>query len=223
MQSVRSHDRGDFIMSAQVQHASMASGRSLVFMVIVALHGVAISALMAWRIAETTSRDPDRVLIDWPQQKAREIPEPAAPGSPLQKVAMPIPVTPVAPLPVTDEQVISADPVREVKAVTDTGTAGVADVIADTPLRFQAVRPADDYYPPNSIRLEQQGTVIVRTCVDAAGRLAEAPRVVTGSRFRALDEAAIVWASEALRFTPATKGGTATGACKDFKVNFRLH
>ena len=210
-------------MSAQVQHASMASGRSLVFMVIVALHGVAISALMAWRIAETTSRDPDRVLIDWPQQQSREIPKPAAPGNPLQKVPMPIPVAPANLLPVAEEQVISAGPASEVTAVTNTGNAGPSEVIADTPLRFQAVRPADDYYPPNAIRLEQQGTVIVRTCVDAAGRLAEAPRVVTGSRFRALDDAAILWAAEALRFTPATKGVKATGACKEFKVNFRLH
>jgi len=210
-------------MSAQVQHASIASGRSLVFMVIVALHAVAISALMAWRIAETTSRDPDRVLIDWPQQQSREIPKPAAPGDPLQKVPMPIPVAPADALRIPDEQVISADPVGEVAVVTYTGNAGPSEAIADTPLRFHAVRPADDYYPPNAIRMEQQGTVIVRTCVDAAGRLAEAPHVVTGSRFRALDEAAIRWAAEALRFTPATKGGAATGACKEFKVNFRLH
>ena len=210
-------------MSAQVQHASMASGRSLVFMAIVAMHAMAISALMAWRIAETKSRDPDRVLIDWPEQQPREIPRQVASGNPLEKVAMPIPVAPADPLPFPEEQVIPADPAREVSVVTSTGNAGPTEVIADTPLRFQAVRPADDYYPPNAIRMEQQGTVIVRTCVDAAGQLVEAPRVVTGSRFRALDDAAIAWATGALRFTPATKGGFAVGACKEFKVNFRLH
>ena len=55
-------------MSAHIQQASMASGRSLVFMVIVALHAVAISALMAWRISEATSENPHGLVVSWPDR-----------------------------------------------------------------------------------------------------------------------------------------------------------
>jgi TonB family protein len=210
-------------MSAQIQQASMASGRSLVFMVIVALHAVAISALMAWRISEATSKAPDRVLISWPDPKPREIPEPVRHSSPLKGVPLPAPLPPEPVVSIPEEPVMSVDLIPEGPVIADIGDSRTSVTVADTPLRFQAVRPADDYYPPNAIRLEQQGTVIVRTCVDAAGRLSSAPTVVTGSRFRALDEAAIAWAGQALRFTPATKEGNAVGSCKEFRVNFRLH
>ena len=209
-------------MSAQIQQASMASGRSLVFMVIVALHAVVISALMAWRISEVTSTDTDRVVISWPDPQPREIPKPIRTGSPLEGIQLPNPVAPVPVELMPEEGALSGNPVPEIPVGTGSSDAGLSVAVADTPLRFQAVRPSDDYYPPNAIRLDQQGTVIVRTCVDAAGRLAEAPRVVNGSRFRMLDEAAVAWAREALRFTPATKGGTAVSACKEFKVVFRL-
>ena len=210
-------------MSAHIQQASMASGRSLVFMVIVALHAVAISALMAWRISEATSENPHGLVVSWPDPPPQDIPKPVANGSPLQGIPLPNPVAPRPVVSLPEEPVLSLQTVQEVPVDTGSSDVGLPVAVADTPLRFQAVRPADDYYPPNAIRLEQQGTVIVRTCVDASGRLTSAPQVVTGSRFRLLDEAAIVWAGEALRFTPATKGGTAVGACKEFRVNFRLH
>jgi hypothetical protein len=38
-----------------------------------------------------------------------------------------------------------------------------------------------------------------------------------------LDAAAVKWASEALRFQPATRGGTAVASCKEFRVSFTLH
>jgi TonB family protein len=93
----------------------------------------------------------------------------------------------------------------------------------DTPLRYQAVRPSDDYYPPQAIRRAAEGAAIVRACVDAAGRLSGTPTVVRSSRESLLDVAAIKWASEALRFQPATQGGVAIAACKEFRVSFTLH
>lgn len=210
-------------MSAQIQQANMASGRSLVFMTIVALHAVVISALMAWRITEVTSKDADRIPISWTRPEPREVPKPIKMGNPLQGIPLPTPLAPV-PLSMPEEPALAAVPIPDGLPVAGSSNPGLAaTVVADTPLRYQAVKVPDDYYPANAIRLEQQGTVIVRTCVDAAGRLTGVPRVVTASRFRALDEAAVAWAGEALRFTPATKGGTAVGACKDFRVNFRLH
>jgi TonB family protein len=214
-------------MSAQIHQASMASGRSLVFMATVALHVAAISALMAWRISEVTSKaSMERLVVSQLEQpKQKELVRPIESTVKLERIRVPTPEASQVPVPLPEESVLLGDPVStSVPVVTGSSDPGMpVAVIPETPLRFRAVRPSDDYYPPNAIRLEQQGMVIVRACVDAAGRLAGAPRVVTASRYRLLDDAAIAWAGEALRFTPATRGGIAVGACKDFRVNFTLH
>jgi TonB family protein len=100
---------------------------------------------------------------------------------------------------------------------------GTVLAIPDTPLRYQAVRSSDDFYPPQAIRMAREGAAIVRACVDAGGRLSGTPSVVRTSRVSSLDAAAIRWASEALRFQPATRGGVAIEACKEFRVSFTLH
>jgi TonB family protein len=92
----------------------------------------------------------------------------------------------------------------------------------DTPIRYEAIRPTNDYYPPQAIRMQSQGVTIIRTCVGASGRLSSQPSVVRGSRDALLDAAAVKWAGEALRFQPATRGGVAVASCKDFRVNFTL-
>ena len=99
----------------------------------------------------------------------------------------------------------------------------VASVLPDTPLRFEAVRPTDDYYPPQAIRMASEGAVIVRACTDARGRLSGGPSVVRSSSDSLLDGAAVKWASEALRFQPATRAGVAVPSCKEFRVSFKLH
>ena len=212
-------------MSAQVQQASMVSGRSLVFMVTVALHVAAISALMAWRISEAIASKPDKpMLVDWLEQekKPQEMIKPLSDAETLTKVHVVTPLGPPRPIEI-DEPVLQLPPgPAEPTRGGDTGPAEPVPAV-ETPLRFRAVRPSDDYYPPMAIRLEQQGVVIVRACVDASGRHAGRPQVVSGSSHRLLDEAAVSWAAEALRFTPATRDGAAIAACKDFKVNFRLH
>jgi hypothetical protein len=68
-----------------------------------------------------------------------------------------------------------------------------------------------------------EGAAIVRACADAGGRLSGNPTVVRTSRVSLLDAAAVKWASEALRFQPATRGGVAVASCKEFRVSFTLH
>jgi protein TonB len=85
------------------------------------------------------------------------------------------------------------------------------------------VRSADDYYPAASLRLQESGTAIVQVCVAPSGRLEGAPAIQQSSGSPRLDAAALKWAREALRFTPATRGGVPISACKGFRVNFKLH
>jgi len=213
-------------MSAYVQQASMVSGRSMVLMVTVALHAAAISALLAWRINEANSSQAIQdLIVTIDPDRPRPVPHPQTNDNPLVGIPIPVPQVPHTPISVESSDTA---PIGQTGTLDPpTGPAGpelpVSVEVVQTPLRFQAVRPSDDYYPPTAIRLEQQGSVIVRACADAAGRLSGRPVVVTGSRYRLLDEAAVKWATEALRFTPATRDGAAIAACKEFRVNFTLH
>ena len=95
-------------------------------------------------------------------------------------------------------------------------------VPAPTELRFEAIRPTDDYYPSTSLRLQEEGIAVVRVCVGPDGKLAGTPTIESGSGSRRLDNAAVTWAREALRFTPATREGRPVSACKGFRVRFSL-
>jgi protein TonB len=91
-----------------------------------------------------------------------------------------------------------------------------------TPLTWAARRSTDEYYPPASARLEEEGATTLRVCVSAAGRLTGAPRIETSSGHARLDAAAVAWAREALAFRPATRDGVPVEACKGFRVTFDL-
>jgi TonB family protein len=196
----------------------ITSGRTAVMGVIIGLHVAFIAGLMAWKIAENVSDQPmGAIKLAWvsePSKPAPVVNKPTeVPLKELAEVTVPIPAPiEVATLPAeADSTALSA-------SVED--TAGDA---VDTPLQYRAVRPADDYYPPQAIRMSQVGAVIVRACVDTSGHLTSTPQVVTPSSSPLLDGAAVKWAGEALRFTPATRGGVAVASCKEFRVNFKLH
>lgn len=205
-------------MSTYVHRMHITSGRTVVMGVIIALHVAFIAGLMAWKIAENVAdTSTTAIKLAWVTDPSKPKPvsvtKPAeVPLKPLEEVTVPIPEPEVDTPPAeTNSTALSA-------SVDD--TAGNA---VDTPIQYRAIRPADDYYPPQAIRMNQVGAVVVRTCVDASGHLSSTPQVVTPSISPLLDTAAVKWAGEALRFTPATRGGVAVASCKDFRVNFKLH
>lgn len=216
-------------MSAHVQQASILSPRQFVLAVTIALHAAAISALLAWRIAEVMQQPLPPIQLTDP------IPNPDPPPQPRSDIHDPrvIGTIPLPPLPVPTEIRIDdypdSIPTRITDDVLPLGTggenavAGQKLVPADTPLTYRATRPSNDYYPAQAIRLEQEGVAIVRVCADASGAQSAAPQVIKSSRSRLLDGAAVTWAREALQFTPATHAGAAVAACKEFRVNFTLH
>ena len=212
-------------MSALVQRG-MAQGRPMALTITIALHVALVAGLLAIKVVESASQRPTPI-----QFHEIKIERPAVPDvHPLDPVlgapaAVPQPIPDLPDFTLDDS--ISAEVVNapreviviDVPQVVDTGPV----MVADTPLRFQAVRPSDDYYPPQAIRMAAEGAAIVRACVDSAGRLSGVPTVVHTSRMSLLDAAAVKWASEALRFQPATRGGVAVASCKEFRVSFTLH
>jgi TonB family protein len=217
-------------MSAHIQQAGLFSGRQFTFMVVVGLHAVVISALIAMRIDPDvfsgprnipispidTTKPPDHVPVD---------PKPR----PFDSKSMPVPDLPVIPINIPIERdSVSTITVSESSVVPDAGGSTVATegtvavARSSTELRFSSVRSPDDYYPGTSVRLGEQGIATVQVCVDAAGRIAGKPAIQTSSGYKRLDGAAVLWASEALRFVPATVDGVAVASCKGFRVNFTL-
>jgi len=213
-------------MSAQVQQASILSGRQLILAVTIAPHAAAISGLLAWRIAEGVINLPVGIPIVVKPEEPRPLPEERKTKPVIQKFYTELSQR-QPDIPIEEErqvflpQVINAGG-KQGETEGNEQHEVTAPPPADTALRYRATRPSDDYYPPQAIRLGQEGVTIVRVCVDAAGAPAT-PQVISSSRSRLLDGAAVNWARDALQFTPATHAGAAVAACKDFRVNFTLH
>jgi TonB family protein len=211
-------------MSALVQRGS-AQGRPMALAVTIALHVALVAGLLAIRVVETVKNHATPIQMMNIVEKKKPIPveTPIVP-----KLAGPAAVPqPVLDLPDFREAesiaAIAVDIPQDLVVEKPRGVDSGSAAVADTPLRYQAVRPSDDYYPPQAIRMAAEGAAIVRACVDAGGRLSGVPTVVRTSRVSLLDAAAVKWASEALHFQPATQAGVAVAACKEFRVSFTLH
>lgn len=94
--------------------------------------------------------------------------------------------------------------------------------IAGSPAKMTRPVNPDDYYPPGSIRREEQGSPVVQACVGPTGKLVREPVVTDTSGFPDLDSAAVKVA-RATRYGPGTENGTALPeSCIKFKVKFVL-
>jgi periplasmic protein TonB len=95
-------------------------------------------------------------------------------------------------------------------------------IVPQTPVTFVRQLNVDDYYPEQSKRLDEHGSVTVRACVLPTGKLDGPPQVLSTSNFARLDEAAIRMASDT-RYKAAVFEGKPIRACKDFRVVFRIN
>jgi periplasmic protein TonB len=211
-------------MSALVQRGSV-QGRPVALAITIALHMALVAGLLAMKVAQVAAeRATEPIGVNWIEEKRPPIPPENHPRPRLREVGTVVtPDIPLTLIPMEDSITLPPDPGPVAQAEPEFTPASVTLAVPDTPLRYQAVRPSDDYYPPHAIRMEAEGAAIVRACVDAAGQLSGRPTVVRTSRESLLDGAAVRWASEALRFQPATRAGVAIASCKEFRVSFNLH
>jgi TonB family protein len=196
----------------------------MALVVTIALHVALVAGLLAIKVVEKVSQYTTPIQLRDIKDVRKPIPDvkPIVPvlGKP---VAVPQTVPDLPDFPADDALVATIVDLPQDVPSADARRIDNTPSLPDTPLRYQAVRPSDDYYPPQAIRMAAEGATIVRTCVDAGGRLSGAPSVVTSSRQSLLDAAAVKWANEALRFRPATRAGVAIASCKEFRVSFTLH
>jgi periplasmic protein TonB len=80
-----------------------------------------------------------------------------------------------------------------------------------------------DYYPPQAIRMNEQGGTSVSVCVDDAGRLSSAPTLAQSSGSALLDAAALKLARAGSgHYQPTTEDGRAVSSCYSFRIRFAL-
>ncbi len=191
--------------------------RSTAFLLIVALHAVVICGFL-------TAFVPPKVQVPQPPIKGRvfdlERRTPTAVPKGPHFTPMREGVDPLKGLPLAPFNWPSAEPSSTASSAGSDSPAGAGPTV---PLSYVVTKPINDFYPPGSIRLSEEGASTLQVCVGANGALAAAPTLETSSGYGRLDAAALKWAREALRFTPAQRDGNAVPACKGFRVTFRIN
>jgi periplasmic protein TonB len=206
-------------MAAYVQDSNFFTRRGLVAAAIITLH-----VLAAWGFASGLATraihalaPPIEATVEDEIKKDDEPPPPPPPEMERPPVEVPPPE-------------VSIDLPME---TTSTAIQDVTDKAPPVPppaIKVAAGQPAkmtrpvnpDDYYPPGSIRREEQGSPVVQACVGPNGRLLREPVVTDTSGFPDLDGAAVKVA-KATRYAPGSEGGTALAeSCIKFKVKFVL-
>ena len=94
---------------------------------------------------------------------------------------------------------------------------------------IRAARPGpgfpslNDYYPLESKQQHEEGSVIVRVCVDTDGQLTGDPTIAQASGVERLDHAALRVARAASgSYQPATVDGKPVKSCTKFRIRFKL-
>jgi TonB family protein len=208
-------------MNPSIHTAEVLPARAVLFFGIAGLH-----ALLAYLFGSGLINQTIRILRpDPPMQyidvKERTPPPPTPPDDPVPTrfIAGPVDPLPVPPInPVIDVPMVSEPP------ITTSAIEPAAEPPAPLPIRIvgRNVMPnTADYYPPNEIRLGNQGTAEVRSCVDANGRLDGTPTIEATSGREPLDKAAIRLARDG-KYARAMRGDTPVPNCYRFRVTFTL-
>jgi protein TonB len=206
-------------MAANVQDSNFFTRRGVVAAAIILLH-----VLAAWGFASGLATRAIQALAppieaDIVEEVKKEDEPPPPPPPEMERPPVEVPPPEVA-----------------IDMPMETNTTAIQDVTdkppppapppppraAGTPAKMTRPANPDDYYPPGSIRREEQGSPVVQACVGPKGQLLRDPVVTDTSGFPDLDGAAVKVA-RATKYAPGTDGGSALAeSCIKFKVKFVL-
>jgi protein TonB len=206
-------------MAAYAQDSSFFTRRGIVVVIIIGLHVLVAWGLMtglARKVVEVLAPPIEADIVEEVKQND-EPPPPPPPEMERPPVEVPPPeVTIDMPMETTNNAIV------DVTDKTPPPAPPPVRVTPGTPARMTRPVNPDDYYPPGSIRREEQGSPVVQACVGPGGKLLREPVVTDTSGFPDLDGAAIKVA-KATRYASGTDNGTALPeSCIKFKVKFVL-
>jgi periplasmic protein TonB len=210
-------------MAAYVHDTQFFTRRTIVLFAIVALH-----VFIAWALATGLARraielvaPPLQTEIVEEVQKRDQPPPPPPPQlerppvevpPPDVTVNLPVETTSTAIVDVTDKPVVKAPPPAPKAVNRVQGGPG------------KGFPNSDDYYPPASRRLNEQGAAVVHVCIDAKGKVTEDPTVQQTSGSSRLDEGAVKLAKAGSgRYRATTENGQPVNSCFPMSIRFQLH
>lgn len=209
-------------MAAYVHDSQFMTRRGAVLAAIIALH-----VFIAWALATGLARRAIQVLAPPIQTtivqevKPKDLPPPPPPPKferppvevPPPEVNINVPVE-------SNTTAISNVTTRHVEAPPPRAPAKIVRGGPD----IKHFPNSDEYYPPASRRLEEQGTAVVKVCVDAAGKLTGDPAIEKSSGSSRLDEGAIRLAkSPGAHYVPNSEDGKAMpSSCFAFGIKFQM-
>jgi protein TonB len=206
-------------MGAYASDSGFFTRRGLVIVIIVGLHVLAAYALHSGLAQKVVNLVAPPIEADIVEEVETEEEPPPPPPPEIERPPVEVP-----------------PPEVSIDLPMETNTTAIQDVtdkppppappppprVAGQPARMTRPANPDDFYPPGSIRREEEGSPVVQACVGANGRLLREPVVTDTSGFPDLDGAAIKVA-KATRYAAGTDNGTALPeSCIKFKVKFVL-
>lgn len=191
--------------------------RTVVLIAIIALHlfiGWAFVSGFVNKITGNIAKDVQVSLIK--EQQVKEAPPPP----PKPRLDLPPPVS--MPTPVVSINIpIEAPVVTTTRAPPPAPPRPVASLPATPPQILRQPDCGEDFYPSQAKRLEQEGTAVVKYCVNTANKIEGAVEIVTSSGFPLLDEAAGKCMAQG-RYKAGTIDGKPALTCKNIKVTYKL-
>jgi protein TonB len=193
--------------------------------VIIALH-----VFIAWALATGLARraielvaPPIQTEVVEEVQKKDEPPPPPPPQMERPPVEIPPPDVAIevpqetqttAIVDVTDKPVPKAPPPQ---------VAPVAKKVQVAPRPGKGFPSSEDYYPPASKRLGEEGSANIHVCVGPNGKLTEDPTLAQTSGSARLDDGALKLAKAASgHYQAGTEDGQPSTMCTVFKIKFEL-
>lgn len=206
-------------MAAQVQDRNFFTRRGIIAVAIVGLHVLMLFGLasgLASKVIHLVAPDIEADIVE--ETKPDELPPPPPPPE-MERPPVEVPPPEVSidlPMETTN---------NAIQDVTDKPPPPAPPPpprVAGSPAKMTRPVNPDDYYPPGSIRREEQGSPVVQACVGPNGRLLREPVVTDTSGFPDLDGAAVKVA-RATRYAAGSENGSALPeSCIKFKVKFVL-
>lgn len=212
-------------MAAYVQDSNFFTRRTIVLFAIVGLH-----VFIAWALATGLAR------------RAMEIVAPPIQTEVVEEVAKKDEPPPPPPPQMERPPVEIPPPDVAIEVPVETQTTAIQDV-TDKPVPHAPPPPpppvakkvvvqakpgkgfptAEEFYPPASKRLGEEGSANVHVCVGPNGKLTEDPTLAQTSGSSRLDDGALKLAKSASgHYTPGTEDGTPIASCTVFKIKFEL-
>jgi len=212
-------------MASYVQDTNFFTRRTAVLFVIIALH-----VFIAWALATGLARraielvaPPIQTEVVEEVQKKDEPPPPPPPQMERPPVEIPPPDVAIevpqetqttAIVDVTDKPVPKAPPPQP---------APVAKKVQVAPRPGKGFPSSEDYYPPASKRLGEEGSANIHVCVGPNGKLTEDPTLAQTSGSARLDDGALKLAKAASgHYQAGTEDGQPATMCTVFKIKFEL-